>query len=465
MLSMMKQAKSRPINLSSGADVVSRVLPFHHKSVATYGKNFISWLGPKPNINVMEPDLIKEIFIKSNHFQKPKETHPLERLLATGIVTYNGHKWTKHRKIINPAFHQDKLKYMLPAFKLSCNEMIAKWEKIISDNGTSSCELDVWPFLQTMTSDVLSRTLFGSSYEQGRKVLELQTEQAELCVQALQSFYIPGSRFLPTKRNNRMMDIERQVQASVRGIIDKRMKAMEAGEASHDDLLGILLESNLKEMKEHGNKNDGMSISDVIEECKLFYFAGQETSTGLLVWAMILLSQHPDWQSRAREEVVQVFGNANPDLDGLNRLKIVTMIIHEVLRLFPPGVALARTIYEETKIGNLSVPAGSILSLPILMVHYDRELWGDDAHDFNPERFCEGVSKATKGQVIYFPFGWGPRICIGQNFAMIEAKMALAMILQHFSFGLSPFYTHAPHTIVTLQPQHGAHLILHKHSV
>ncbi|KAM7503190.1 hypothetical protein LguiB_002094 [Lonicera macranthoides] len=448
---MRKEAKTKPINLSD--DVAPRVMPFIHKAFTNHGKNFFTWLGPKVNVHIMDPDLIKDILTRNNIFQKPRGGNPLGRLLATGLVDYDGDKWTKHRKIINPAFHLEKLKCMLPAFKLSCSEMIGKWEGRVLEKG-SSCELDVYPYLQTLTSDVISRTAFGSSYEEGRRIFELQTEQAELVIQTIQTVYIPGSRFLPTKRFNRMKEIEKQVQASIRGIINKRVKAMEAGEASQDDLLGILLESNFREIQEHGNKSYGMNIHDVVEECKLFYFAGQETTSGLLVWTMILLSQYPSWQTRAREEVFQVFGDTKPDFDGLNRLKIVNMIFNEVLRLYPPGATLGRTIHEETKIGEISIPAGSILSLPILLIHYDRELWGDDANEFKPERFAEGVSKVTKGQVSYFPFGWGPRICIGQNFAMLEAKMAMAMILQRFSFVLSPSYAHAPHTIITLQPQH-----------
>lgn len=132
-----------------------------------------------------------------------------------------------------------------------------------------------------------------------------------------------------------MKKISKEVHSSVLNIIMKRVEAMKAGEPSNDDLLGILLDSNFKEIENdngnNSNKNCGMSFEEVIEECKLFYFAGQETTAVLLVWTLLLLSKHPEWQMRARDEVLQIFGNSEPDFDALNHLKVVSFLHNEFI--------------------------------------------------------------------------------------------------------------------------------------
>ncbi|KAJ4976698.1 hypothetical protein NE237_001804 [Protea cynaroides] len=453
------EARSKPMNLSH--DIIPRVSPFDLQTIQKYGKKSAFWFGTTPRLYIMDPDLIRDILSrKFDHFALVKG-NPLLRFFLGGLVTYEGEKWAKHRRIINPAFHMEKLKHMLSAFYTSSNDMVSKWEKLITLEG--SCELDVWPELQNLTGDAISRAAFGSSYEKGKRVFKLQDEQAELFIQSFRTAFIPGFSLLPTKRNKRMKKNHKEISAILMDIINKRQKTMKGGEANNNDLLGLLLKSNQKEIQENKNKkNVGMTMEDVIEECKLFYFAGQETTSGLLVWTMIVLSMHPEWQMRAREEVLQIIGKNKPNFDGLSHLKIVTMILYEVLRLYPPLLNIARCTYKNIKLGEISLPPGIELLLPIVLVHHDHEIWGEDAEKFKPERFAEGISKATKNQVSFFPFSWGPKICIGQNFAMVEAKMALAMILQRFAFELSPSYAHAPTTVITLYPQYGAQIILHK---
>ena len=140
----------------------------------------------------------------------------------------------------------------------------------------------------------------------------------------------------------------------------------------------------------------------------------------------------------------------------------VTMVLYEVLRLYTPLTALQRYTYKPMVLGGVRYPAGVILMLPLLCVHHDKDVWGPDASEFRPQRFAEGIALASRGRLAFFRFGWGPRICIGQNFALLEAKMGLAMILQSFVFELSPAYTHAPVSHGLLQPEHGAQIMLRR---
>ncbi|KAL6614873.1 hypothetical protein ACP70R_037143 [Stipagrostis hirtigluma subsp. patula] len=452
-----REARAKPLPLGCH-DIVPRVQPLLHNAMKEYGKVSFTWFGPTPRVMISDPELVKEVLSnKFGHFGKPKSSR-IGKLLANGVVNHEGEKWAKHRRILNPAFHHEKIKRMLPVFSGCCVEMITRWENSLPSEGSS--EIDVWPEFQNLTGDVISRTAFGSSYQEGMRIFQLQGELAERLIQSFQTIFIPGYWLLPTKNNRRMREIDREIRKILRGIIGKREKAIKNGETSNDDLLGLLLESNTR--LSNGNANLGMTTEDVIEECKLFYFAGMETTSVLLTWTLIVLSMHPEWQERAREEVLRHFGRERPDFDSLSRLKIVTMILYEVLRLYPPATFLTRRTYKEMELGGIKYPEGVNLLLPLIFIHHDPDIWGKDVSEFNPERFAEGISNATKYQAAFFPFGGGPRICIGQNFALLEAKMALCTILQRFSFELSPSYTHAPYTVITLHPQHGAPIKLTK---
>ncbi|KAK3164840.1 hypothetical protein QOZ80_1AG0025500 [Eleusine coracana subsp. coracana] len=452
-----ERAKPMPLQFH---DISARVQPLVHNTIKEHGRISMIWIGPTPGVILHDPQLVREVLSnKFGHFKKPDLPSKFMKLIGQGLSSHEGEKWAVHRKIINHAFLLEKLKKMLPAFTTCTSELISRWEDLMGSGKAQ--EIDVWPELQDLTGDAISRAAFGSSISEGRRIFRVQSEQAYLLTH-MTNLYIPGYTFLPTKVNRKVKANAREVEALLKGIITKRERAMKNGRADAGDLLGLLLQSNAKESQESGSSKPVMTMDDIIGELKLFYFAGMETTSVLLTWTMILLSMHPEWQDRAREEVLRVWGDKQLDFDGVNQLKIVTMVLYEVLRLYPPITLLERETYKEMELGGIRYPAGVKLLLPIVTIHHDPDLWGEDVGEFRPERFAEGISKASKDAPAFFPFGWGPRICIGQNFALIEAKIALSMILQRFEFQLSSSYTHAPFPVSTLQPDHGAQMKLKK---
>ncbi|CAN6446428.1 unnamed protein product [Victoria cruziana] len=452
---------SKPMSFSH--DIAPRVFGFFHDVVNKYGKVSLVWYGSTPVILVASPDLAKEIFANRLDQFIMSPPPPSLRPLITGTITYDGEKWAARRKILNPTFHFEQIKGMLPNFCFCCSEVLEKWVKLTAANG--SCELDVFAELQTLSECVISKMLFGKNQEEGKRLFEIQKEQAEMGFQGLWKMQLPGLGFISTEESIRRKKLKEEATIIVEDIIKKKMKEMKMEDARSDDLLTVLLEACMTENdpnEPEGFKKVGLSMDDVVEECKVFYLAGQATTAVLLTWTMVALSTHPEWQVRARDEVLRICGNKTPTFTQLNHLKIVTMVLFEVLRLYPPAAMVGRQTTKRTKLGKFEIPAGAQMILLILLIQRDPELWGDDSKEFKPERFSEGAAKASKHLLGFSPFGWGSRVCIGQNFAMVEAKAVLAMILQQFSFELSPSYSHAPSLVLTLQPQHGAHLIIHK---
>ncbi|XP_027078028.1 7-deoxyloganic acid hydroxylase-like [Coffea arabica] len=455
---LIGEALSKPIGLNE--NIVKRTMPHLINTVQTHGKKCFYWNGRFPRVIVTDPELIKEVMNRYSVFHKNFQNYdPIARILFSGLGALEGEPWVKRRRILGRAFHVEKLKLMLPAFHISCVEILSRWESMVSGKG--SMEVEVWREIKDLTGEMLSRTLFGTRFAEAQRILEIINEIAALTMDAISSTYIPGLRFLPTKRNSRLRALDRELRGRVQVIIDQKRKAIIAGEASGDDFLGILVESNLNALKGN-NKGEVLTDQDVITESRLFFFGGQETGTNLIVWTMFLLSRFPDWQQRAREEIFQVFGDKMPTYDGLNGLKTVTMILNEVLRLYCLVPEVSRVSAEDTTLGEDFIPEGVEFQMPQVLVHYDPEYWGDDVLEFKPERFAEGISKATKAQGAYFPFTLGVRVCIADNFVLLEAKMAMSLILRSFALELSPSYVHAPINRITTNPQYGVHLILRK---
>lgn len=242
---------------------------------------------------------------------------------------------------------------------------------------------------------------------------------------------------------------EKIMHNSIREIIKKREEKAAIGDEESFDRCRLISDSN-----------DEKRTS--VDECKTIYFAGHETTNTVLAWTVFLLAPHTDCQEEARKEVLQLFGRQNPNPGGIAKLKTVSTIINESLRLYPPIVSTERKVDREVRLGKLIVPANVEVVIPTIAIHHEPEVWGQDVQLFKADRFVQGVAKATNNNIaVFLPFATGPRNCAGMNFATTEVKIVLSMILQRNSSTLSPAYVHSPFQFLTLRPQHGVQVILH----
>ncbi|BFG16866.1 hypothetical protein CerSpe_031400 [Prunus speciosa] len=452
IMSMKKEAMSRPRSLSH--DIFSAVQPHTHKWSKIFGRNFLQWHGTQPQLVVAEPELSKEVMNnKDKLFRKQKSQGYVKKLLGDSISMAEGEKWVKLRKLATHAFHGESLKSMIPEMITSSETMLERW---VNHEGK---EIEVYEEFRLFTSEVISRTAFGTSYLDGKNIFEMLGQLTFLIFKNNFSLRLPIiSLFYKTSDEIKSEKLEKGIRDTIAGIVRKRESMAMTGEADGfgRDFLGVLLKAH-----HDTNENQRISVDDIVDECKTFYFAGQETTNSLLAWTIFLLALNTDWQEEARKEVLKLFGKENPNPDGLNKLKTISMILNESLRLYPPVVSLVRETDKEVRLGKMVVPANVEVLVPNLSLHHDPKYWGEDVNVFKPERFSEGVAKATNNNIVAFiPFGLGPRTCVGMNFAIVESKIALAMILQRYSFTLSPGYVHSPIQYMTVRPQRGVPVIL-----
>ncbi|VVB03563.1 unnamed protein product [Arabis nemorensis] len=449
---LKQEAKLTVLDPNSN-DIFPRVLPHIHQWMSQYGETFLYWQGTEPRICISDHELAKQILSnKFGFFVKSKIRPEVLKLAGKGLVFVDGLDWVRHRRILNPAFSMDKIKIMSNLMVDCTLRMLDEWRKQ-GNGGKTEQVLMLNIEFKRLTADIIATAAFGSSYAEGIEMFKSQRELQKCCAASITNVFIPGTQYLPTRSNIQIWKLDRKVHNSVKRIIDARLESKSKNVESDygDDLLGIMLTSA------RSNESEKMlSIDEIVEECKTFFFAGHETTANLLTWSTMLLSLHQDWQEKLREEVFNECGKDKiPDSEACSKFKLMTMVLMEALRLYGPVLNMIRSATQDIKLGNLVIPKGTTIVLPIVKMHRDKAVWGSDGDKFNPMRFENGVSRAANHPNALLAFSMGPRACIGQNFAMMEAKTVLAMILQRFRLNLSGEYKHAPADHLTLQPQYG----------
>lgn len=454
--SMKKAGRQLILDISSN-DFTPRIQPQYLKWISQYGDTFLYWFGLRPTICITDPELVKQVMAKRFGFwSKPTPNPSILSLVGKGLLFVEGSEWVRHRRVVNPAFTMDKLKMMTEKMAECTQSMLEGWQNQATQTDGQR-EIEVSDKFQELTAKVISHTGFGSSYVEGKEAFRVQKKLQTLALETLLSVNFPGRKYLPTRTNLQRWRLERRLRNTLMSIIQGRLESKESSYGN--DLLGLMMESCRPDTRQ---KQEGeiLSMNEIIDECKTFFFGGQETTSHLLTWTVFLLCTNQEWQERLREEVFRECGTETPNADMLSKLKLVTMVLLEALRLYGPVVVMLRKADKNITLGNLVIPKDTEVAIPIPVIHRKKEVWGADADEFNPLRFKNGISKAASHPNALLSFSLGPRACIGQNFAMLEAKTVITMILQRFSFSLSTSYIHAPVDKVTLQPQYGLPIVL-----
>ncbi|TYH82120.1 hypothetical protein ES332_D02G036000v1 [Gossypium tomentosum] len=312
---MKQKALSKSVGLTD--DLFPRVHPHFYTWTNRYGKNFVYWNGARAELVISEPELIKEVLKNSEQiFQKKQLSDIGMKFLGNGLIFIEGEKWAKHRKLANHTFHGESLKNMTPAIIASVETMLEKW------NGQEGKEIEVYQEFRLLTSEVISRTAFGSSYLEGEKIFAMLDKSTIIVSQNLSKTRIPLiSKLWKSADLLESEKLAKEIQDRLMKIVKKREDKAVNGEVNSfgNDFLGLLL--NVYHDSDEKNR---ISLEDLVAECKTFYFAGQETVNSLLAWIVLHLAIRGDWQEKARREVVDIFGNQNPHLEGIAKLKIVS---------------------------------------------------------------------------------------------------------------------------------------------
>lgn len=392
-------------------------------------------LGPATSVVLLShPDQIEQVLVaREGEFVKHRFFwRHVTRLFGDGLLTSSGELWKRQHALIAPAFRQQRLASSADAMVAAAKSLIAGWK--------DGEERDVRADMTRLTLDIAARVLFDRELDRAaldriRHAVDQGSDEISERFRRLVT--LPD--WLPTSGNRRYMAAVRELDAvAAADLIEERRP----GARGRPDLLSTLLAAG---------DADGCSTKLVRDEVVTLLLAGHETTALTLTWALHLLARHPEVAAKVEAEVEATIGaDRAPEAADIPKLGYIAQVIAETMRLFPPVYLVGRETTSETELGDYRLPRSTVLLMSQWVVHRDPRFFPDPA-SFRPERWADGAARALP-RFAYFPFGGGPRICIGQPLALMEAKLVLAVICQRFRLSERSDRAVEPYAAITLRP-------------
>jgi cytochrome P450 len=383
---------------------------------------------------VSDPALLEEVLVKKrSSFIKARPLRAQRRLFGDGLLTNEGDSWKRQRQLAQPAFHPRRLNDYAPIVVRRASEMFDAW----IPRETRDLHHDMKDLLMNISAE----TMFGASVASRASGIgsALEATMERYAGRRGISRLLPDA--IPLGANGRYTRGVRDIHDFVSGMISSR----QSSRVEHSDLLSILLSAK----DELGNP---MSFSQIRDEAITLFVGAFDTPALCLSWTWYLLSTHPDIAAKLAREVDIVLGDTVPRMKDVEQLSLTGSIVKESMRMFPPAWLLSREAVEDTVVGGSTIRKGTSVLMSQWVMHRDERFFSDPL-TFNPERWAHGSAPPAK--FTYFPFGAGPRVCIGAAFATMEITLILAMMAQRFRFELANSGEIVPHASMTLRPRGG----------
>lgn len=395
---------------------------------------------------VVHPTDLKRIFV-DNHKNYAKQTRGYRMLrlaLGEGLVTSEGSHWRRQRRIAQPAFHHQRIAAFADVMTDATLKMLDRWDAL---GAGSVVEMD--EAMMQVTLEIVGRCLMSTdlSDESGVVGQAISTVLEDTVSRVQNPFTLPLD--VPTPGNVRYRRALAHLDEVVYGIIRERQQMK--GERP-PDLLTMFMEAVDEETGER------MTEKHLRDEVLTMVSAGHETTANALTWTFYLLSKHPAAVTKLRAELDEVLGDRPPKFEDLPSLRYTGAVVKESMRMRPPVWMVARSAIEEDEVGGVRIEKGSMVFLSPWITQRDSR-WFENPQRFDPERFLDPAFEELP-KYAYFPFAGGPRVCIGNNFALMEATLLLACIVQRFDLTMVPRHPVVPNPTVTLRPKYGMPMVV-----